>query len=79
MPSIKIENITTEDYQRLQSEAAEVGLSLRNYARRRLGIAPAKRGRPEPKGKPVKQPKGKKRGVKRNPEEIETAKKERPE
>lgn len=62
--TIKIENISSDDYQRLQSEAAVIQdahgkpLSLRNYVRLLLMIAPAKRGNPTGnKGKRINQPK----------------------
>lgn len=84
--TIKIENIATDDYQRLKSEAAAPNgdawlrnvapmiaeqlnaverLSVRNLARILCSIAPVKPGRPNPKGKPIKQRKGKKRGIRR--------------
>lgn len=44
--SLKIENISDTDYQRLQQEAAEHGVSLRNCVRSKLNITPAKRGNP---------------------------------
>lgn len=57
MHTIKIEYIADDDYQRLLSEAAKVGLSLRNYTRQKLGIMLAKRGNPHGnKGKKIKQP-----------------------
>lgn len=64
--TIKIENITDDDYQRLQSEAATAQdaqgkpLSLRNYVRLKLGLSPAKRGNPTGnKGKKINQRKRK--------------------
>lgn len=66
MHTIKIENITDGDYQRLQSEAAATQddhgkpLSLRNYVRLKLGLSPVKRGNPTGnKGKRINQPKRK--------------------
>ena len=66
MHTIKIEHVTDDDYQRLQSEAAAIldvhgkPLSLRNYVRLRLGLSPAKRGNPTGnKGKKINQRKRK--------------------
>ena len=66
MHTIKIENITDDDYQRLQQEAAGASaylgkpLSVRNYVRLKLGLSPAKRGNPTGnKGKKINQRKRK--------------------
>lgn len=66
MHSIKIENISAEDYLRLQQEAAGASahlgkpISLRNYVRLKLGLSPAKRGNPTGnKGRKINQRKRK--------------------
>ena len=76
---ITINAIPDPDYTRLKAEAQAAGISLNNLVRRRLGIPEAKPGNPLGSSrKGAKQPKGKKRGVRRTKEEIEQAK-EQPE
>lgn len=71
--------IPDADYARLKAEAQAEGISLANLARRRLHIPEAKPGNPTGnRERAIKQPKGKKRGVKRTKQEIEQAK-EQPE
>ncbi len=57
---IKIERISIADYERLQKAASlhDPPLSVRNYARLMLGIAPRKRGNPTGnKGRKIKRAK----------------------
>lgn len=69
--------IPDPDYARLKAEAESLGISLNNLARRYLGIPEAERGRPIGSCySGIKQPPGKKRGVRRTKAEIEQAKQE---
>lgn len=74
---IVINAIPDADYARLVKVAKRLGISLSNLVRRRLHIPDAKPGNPTGNRKrAIKQPKGKKRGVKRTKAEIEQAKQE---
>ena len=76
---ITINYIPDDHYTRLKAEAQAEGVSLNNLVRRRLSIPEARPGNPLGSSrKGAKQPKGKKRGVRRTKEEIEQAK-EQPE
>lgn len=72
---ITINAIPDADYARLKAEAQAAGISLNNLVRRRLHIPEARPGNPTGNRKrAVKQPPGKKRGVKRTKEQIKQAK-----